>query len=176
MPKFLRACPEPFRGEVLEVGAGSGWTSRRILETFPQVELTAVDVRGEADEAFEKPRRLYGQRLKFKQADLMSLPFDRETFDMVLAIHTLHYVEDVPEAIRQLLRVTRPGGLIGLAGENMFYRRGIRGWLMKSASVPTKESLEKTLRLEECEVITSDGEVHYFIWARKPYPIGPPKN
>ena len=44
VPRFLHACPEPFRGEVLEVGSGGGWSSRQILNTFPQVELTASDV------------------------------------------------------------------------------------------------------------------------------------
>jgi hypothetical protein len=60
VPRFLRNCLEPFRGEVLEIGAGSGWTSRQILETFPQVELTATDIDPDATKAFEQLRHVAG--------------------------------------------------------------------------------------------------------------------
>jgi len=152
VPRLLRACPEPFRGEVLEVGSGSGWTSRRILETFPQVELTATDVDPATRRGFERLQERYGRRLNFRQADLLSLPFDRASFGIVLAIHVLHRVDDQREAIRQFLRVLRPGGLIGLSGER-----------------PRREVLEELLRDEGSEVVRSQGGIHYYLWARKTY-------
>lgn len=155
VPRLLKACPEPFRGQVLEVGSGSGWTSRRILETFPQVELTATDVDGHAWRGFEALRDRYGRRLTFQQADLLSLPFDRASFDIVLAIHVLHRIDDQRTAIRQFLRVLRAGGLIGIGGVR-----------------PKVGMLEHLLQEEGAKVLRSRGGMHYYIWARKPYTEG----
>lgn|GEM_PF-2246663 len=173
VPKLLKACPEPFRGEVLEVGAGSGWSSRRILDTFPQVELTATDVDPRSIGSFEKLRGQYGQRLIFKQANLMKLPFDRGAFDVVLAIHVLHYAYDLRGGIRQFIRVVRPGGLLGLSDVNPKYQRGPFSNLFSASSMPTRKLLEEMLIEEGCEILSSHGELHYYIWARKPYPITP---
>jgi len=173
VPKLLKACPEPFRGEVLEVGAGSGWSSRRILDTFPQVELTASDVDPRSKSSFERLRGKYGQRLIFRQADLMQLPFDRESFDIVLAIHVLHYAYDLRGAIRQFIRVLRPGGLLGLGDMNPKYQQGPMKKLFVASSMPTREIMEELLQAEGCEILAKHGELHYYIWARKPYPITP---
>lgn len=173
VPRFLRACPEPFRGEVLEAGAGGGWTSRRILDIFPQVELTAFDVDDGHREVFEKLRETYGKRLKFEQADLNRLPFDRESFDITVAIHVLHHVENPEQAVRQLIRVTRPGGLIGIAGENTTSWRRIIGQASNQWLGSAQEAIERIMQEESCEVVVSEGEIHYVIWAKKPYPINP---
>ena len=171
VPRFLRACPDPFRGEVLEIGSGAGWSSRRILETFPQVALTATDVDGATASNFEKLGKVYGQRLKFRQADVRELPFDRESYDIVVAIHAMHHVDDLPQAIRQLLRVLRPGGLIGFTDDNPTYMRGPVKWLFPASSFPSREVMEEILRDEGCELITTQGKLHYYLWARKPFPI-----
>lgn len=171
VPRFLRACPDPFRGEVLEIGSGAGWTSRRILETFPQVELTATDVDQSAAEGFLKLGKLYGQRMKFVVADVRELPFDRESFDIVVAIHTLHHIDDLTQAVRQLIRVLRPGGLIGFTDDNPAYMRGPVKWIFPASSTPSRQAMEDILRDEGCEILTTQGELHYYLWARKPFPV-----
>lgn len=173
IPAFLKACPEPFRGEVLEVGAGSGWTSRQILATFPQVELTATDRDETVMASLQRLGSVFGQRLHFKQADVLALPFDRHSFDIVIAVHVMGHVSDVPQAIRQMLRVLRPGGLIGLADEDRRLAIGPLGWLFSAASRLVREDLERLLREEGCEGLRAEGGRHFFLWARKPYPITP---
>lgn len=162
VPKFLRASPDPFRGEVLEVGSGAGWTSRCILETFPQVELTASDVDDRSKKEFKQLRGIYGQRLRFKQADLLKLPFDRSSFDIVIVINVLQHVDDLQEAVRQLLRVLRPGGLIGV---------GHTGGRLFSSSSLSRGKIKKVLESEGCEVVSVKGDAQYYIWVRKPYPL-----
>lgn len=172
VPAFLRACPEPFRGEVLEVGTGSGWTSRRIMDTFPQVELTATDVDESVMENLKEIDDLYGQRLKVQVADVSKLPFDRASFDIVIAVHLLRRLDDVPRAIRELVRVLRPGGLIGIAdsvGSRLSWTRRIGPWEKDGL---TKEMLA-TLLTEETELLVQHGQRNYYLWARKPYPVSP---
>ena len=136
----------------MEVGSGSGYTSRRILDTFPQVELTAIDLDPNAQTHFAALQEHYGQRLIFRQADMLSLPFDRASFDMVLALNVLHRVRDQQRAIRQFLRVLKEGGLIGIVGVR-----------------PKPDVVELLLRDEGMEVVVSQGRAHYYIWAREPY-------
>jgi ubiquinone/menaquinone biosynthesis C-methylase UbiE len=169
--RFFKICPEPFRGEALEVGAGQGWTSRRILEMYPQVELTATDIDQAAITTFDKMSRHYGRRLIIKQADVLGLPFDRSSFDVVVVDHALHYVDDYEKAVQQLLRVVRPGGMIGIIGSNWLGQSGIMRWLWSSAGKVEITKIEDTLKAEDIKVLASRRGIYsYCLWARKRYP------
>lgn len=154
VPRFLRACPTPFRGEVLEVGAGRGWTSRRILETFPQVELTAVDVDPDVLKTFAHLSQAYGNRLRVQRSDATALPFDRDAFDFVVAINVLQYLEE-PErhqVLLELLRVLRPGGLLGLS---------------ESVTASVWEDVKRKLSHEDCEVLYAATRGGFEMWVKK---------
>lgn len=170
VPKFLHACPEPFRGQVLEVGAGSGWTSRSILETYPQVELTATDIDPRATRRFERLQGHYGQRLRVQQADSEHLPFDRASFDMVVAFYVLHHLDDVGRAIEQFMRVLRPGGLLGLADENQQYVIGPLRRLWQPANQMTRHDIRELVS-RESTIKVEEGDAHYYLWAQKSYPF-----
>lgn len=167
LPRFLRLCPEPFRGEVLEVGAGNGWTSQSLLQTFPQVELTAIDLT--PGRHLQALAARHGTRLRVQPADATALPFDRATFNVVILVHTLHHVASVATALQQCLRTLRPGGLIGISEEDQRYVRGPLRWLWQPATPLTKDEVVQLLEAEGCEIRVSAGTSHYVIWARKPY-------
>jgi SAM-dependent methyltransferase len=44
------------------------------------------------------------------QADVTDLPFDDESFDLILCLHVLEHVQDDRAAMRELFRVLAPGG------------------------------------------------------------------
>lgn len=159
VPRFLKHSPQPFRGEVLEVGAGYGWTSRRILETFPQVELTLIDVDGEAIGGLQGLRQKYGSRLKALAADVRRLPFDRHAFDVVVAINLTQMLQEneLEGALQQMLRVVRPGGLIGISEY--------------AASQKRREAMAELFREEGCEITYQTGGRGFDIWVYKPYPV-----
>jgi ubiquinone/menaquinone biosynthesis C-methylase UbiE len=169
VPAFLRACPEPIRGAVLEVGAGRGLTSEQILETFPPVELTAIDMDQAAIEHFNQLQGKYGQRLHVKTADIFHLPFDRASFDIAIALYVMHHLDDVPKALQQMLRVLKPGGLLGLADEDIHHRLSLHH--SDTDNHPRRSQIEKILRDEECEILVAQGDMPYTIWARKAYPV-----
>jgi ubiquinone/menaquinone biosynthesis C-methylase UbiE len=125
------------------------------LDTFPQVELTAIDLDPKAEPHFAALQETYGQRLTFRQADMLDLPFDRNSFDIVLALNVLHRIEDQRLALRQFLRVLKEGGLIGIVGRR-----------------PEPEVVEALLREEGTDVVRSEGRAHYYLWAREPYTDG----
>lgn len=163
VPRFLRACPEPFRGEVLEVGAGSGHTSRQILDTFPQVELTAVDIDEQATATFAQMQQHYGRRLKVKKANVLKLWFDRESFDVALAINVMPHLRPyaIKVAVQELLRVTRPGGLIGISDH----------LLLSAPRKSSRQAVDEAISQENCDILYVAGGSRFDMWIRKPYPV-----
>ena len=50
-------------------------------------------------------------------ADAESIPYDDATFDLVVGHAVLHHIPDVELALREVLRVLKPGGRFVFAGE-----------------------------------------------------------
>ncbi len=143
------------------MGAGKGWTSRRILETFPQVELTAVDVDPKVGEIFRGLSEVYGKRLHVRQADATVLPYARDTFDFVLAINVLRHLEkgERQKIFTELLRVLRPGGLLGLSEAAV-----VRGNLDEMW-----EEIKRRFSEENCAVLYVSTKGGFDVWVRKEY-------
>jgi SAM-dependent methyltransferase len=57
----------------------------------------------------------------FVQASATALPFQPETFDAILMLGTLHHLHDPCASLRQIMKLLKPGGLIGL--HEVTYRR-----------------------------------------------------
>jgi SAM-dependent methyltransferase len=100
---------------VADVGCGNGFDLRQIV---PQgrcrhaigIDLSAGMLRSVAD------LRQSG-RLSLVQADAQRLPLPDRAVDVAMAMHMLYHVPDVPAAIAELRRVTKPGGTV-LASTN----------------------------------------------------------
>jgi SAM-dependent methyltransferase len=98
---------------VLDVAAGSGNAALAAARRW--CEVTATDfIPALLDAA---TRRAEAERLPIKTvvADAQELPFDDDSFDVVLSIFGVMFAPDQERAARELLRVCRPGGRIGLA-------------------------------------------------------------
>src|SRR6478609_5067785 len=97
---------------VLDVAAGNGnatlAAARRFAEVVSTDYVPALLERG-AERA--KAERL---PVTFRQADAEALPFDDASFDVVLSTFGVMFTPDQEQAARELLRVCRPGGKIGL--------------------------------------------------------------
>ena len=99
--------PDWFRDRlVLDVGAGSGRHSHEAHRLGARV--IAVDV----GDAVQVARRNLPPEVVTVQADAEELPFEDETFDLVMAIGVLHHLPDPRRALRALARLVRPSGYI----------------------------------------------------------------
>ncbi|QBD78602.1 class I SAM-dependent methyltransferase [Ktedonosporobacter rubrisoli] len=59
-------------------------------------------------------RFLYEQKrgsLRFLEADMTALPFHDQSFDVVIAVHVFHLVSNWQQALQEIMRVLRPGGI-----------------------------------------------------------------
>jgi SAM-dependent methyltransferase len=103
---------ERLDGRGLEVGSGSGAIAAALLDRFPALDLTATDV--DPQMVLDARRRLrgFGERATVAQADATALPFDDDTFDVALCFLMLHHVGGWEQALRELVRVVKPGGRV----------------------------------------------------------------
>jgi arsenite methyltransferase len=97
---------------VLDVGCGPGFFVRELLETVgPRGSVTGVDLSPDMLAAAAGRAQGYGN-VEFVQSAAAPLPVEDASFDRALSVQVLEYVEDVPEALRELHRVLRPGGRV----------------------------------------------------------------
>ena len=99
--------------QVLDVAAGNGNASLAAARHF--ADVTSTDY---VPALLEQGRlRAEADRLPitFQVADAEALPFDPESFDVVLSTFGVMFAPNQERAASELLRVVRPGGKIGLA-------------------------------------------------------------
>jgi arsenite methyltransferase len=110
-----RRCHVEGAQEVLEVGCGIGVGPVYIAKRF-DCRVVAVDI-SEKMLAWARERACRegaADRITFRQADIRDLPFEDDRFDAVIVESVLAFVEDKKTALQELMRVTRPGGYVGL--------------------------------------------------------------
>jgi ubiquinone/menaquinone biosynthesis C-methylase UbiE len=91
---------------VLDLGTGTGIASRELREVMsPGSIICGVDVSREM--LLEARRSGLGL---LAVADALQLPFAKESFDLVIASFVLSHLQDTDAAMREVLRVLRPGG------------------------------------------------------------------
>lgn len=132
----------------LDAGCGTGIYARGLAERGLQV--TGVD---EDAEMLDAARRKVPSA-SFVRADVTALPFADDSFDVAVAVTVLCFVRDPGAAVRELVRVTRPGGRVVLGELNRVslwaaWRR-LRGWTgaspWSSAHFYTPRALTALLR------------------------------
>ncbi len=96
---------------VLEIAAGTGVVTRAMLTTLPRsVDIIATDLNPAMLE--QAVLHTLPRPVAFQQADAMDLPFDDETFDVVVIQFGVMFFPDKPKALSEARRVLRPGGAL----------------------------------------------------------------
>lgn len=106
-------------GPVLDIGCGSGALTIKVARKFDQAIVTGIDYWGGM---WEYSKKLceenakvegVGDRCRFLQASASSLPFQDDSFDLVVSNLVFHEVKDGRsklDAIQEALRVLKKGG------------------------------------------------------------------
>ncbi|MGZ4249698.1 MAG: methyltransferase domain-containing protein [Solirubrobacteraceae bacterium] len=98
---------------VLDAGCGVGWGSALLVEAGAS-EVVGVDL---DPEAVEDARRRV-PAATFAVGDLMDLPFDDDSFDVVVCFEAIEHTGDTERTLDQLDRVLRPNGLLFVSSPN----------------------------------------------------------
>jgi ubiquinone/menaquinone biosynthesis C-methylase UbiE len=119
--RFLRFCRIEPGWRVLEVGSGSGVVTRDLAARVgPGGHVTGVDKSRVLTEAARRGAREAGlaRRVDFRVADAAALPFRAGRFDAALAVTVLLHVARPEAMLREMVRVTRPGGVVALQDQD----------------------------------------------------------
>ena len=113
--ELLALCHIEDAQEVLYVGCGIGVGSVYVVKKYG-CHVVGVDI---SEKMIEWSRQLAREerveaKVEFRVADVLELPFEANRFDAVIVESVLAFVEDKPRAIRECVRVTKPGGYVGL--------------------------------------------------------------
>lgn len=100
---------------VADVGCSNGFDLRQIVPQGRCHHAIGLDLSAGMLGSLKGLRRSVG--LSLVQADAQRLPLPDRTVDVAMAMHMLYHVPDIPAAIRELRRITKPGGTV-LASTN----------------------------------------------------------
>jgi SAM-dependent methyltransferase len=101
-------------GDVLEIGAGSGAMAAALIAQHRDVTMTVTDFDPDMVRAASARLAPFGPAATVRQADATALPFPDAAFDVVVSWAMLHHTVEWESALREAVRVLRPGGhLVG---------------------------------------------------------------
>jgi SAM-dependent methyltransferase len=111
-PRLVEACGIGSGMRVLDVAAGTGNASIPAAERGASV--TASDLTPELLEAGRQHAESRGLELEWAEADAEKLPFEAQSFDVVMSSIGAMFAPHHQDVADELVRVCRPGGTIGL--------------------------------------------------------------
>ena len=150
----LSPIPEDFAGKLLEVPVGTGVLTMPLYRKLINADITCLDYSADMMKNAEKRADAMGiSNVSFVQGDVGALPFEDESFDILLSLNGFHAFPDKDAAFRETCRVLKPGGIFcGCFYIREEFRR--TDWFVKHMYVPkgfftppfeTKESLKERL-------------------------------
>ncbi|WP_072688148.1 class I SAM-dependent methyltransferase [Rhodococcus marinonascens] len=134
---------------LLDVGCGPGTITADLAGLVAPGEVTAVEMN---DEALNLARAEFAKRCvpnaKTVVSDIHALDFADDTYDVVYAHQVLQHVGDPVQALREMKRVCKPGGIVAVRDTDY----GTFTWY------PAKPELDRWLALYKATARANGGE------------------
>lgn len=111
-PKLVEFAGVRAGDAVLDVGTGTGSLAHAVREVTAAGAVTGIDPSADYVAAAE---RLSDARTRFEVGDSQALRFDSAAFDTTLSLLVLNFIPDRVKALSEMVRVTRPGGVVAAA-------------------------------------------------------------
>jgi SAM-dependent methyltransferase len=109
-PRFVDFADLPAGGYILDVGSGTGARCRALIDRINGVRVVGVEPA--VDYVAYTQERLADTAVEVRQGDALALHFEDHRFDGALALLILQELPNALQAVQQMRRVTRPGGLV----------------------------------------------------------------
>ena len=98
---------------VLDVGCGTGNLTACLLQNPAIAKVSGIDF--SPVYVAHAERHCKDTRVDFQLCDACALPYPDASFDHAMSMLVMQFIPDTPRAIREMRRVTRPGGTVAAA-------------------------------------------------------------
>lgn len=142
--------------DVLDVGCGVGHWGMLLTTVLPgDARITGIDREPSwVDHAAARARASgAAERISYRIGEAEHLPFSDDTFDLTTCQTVLIHLRDPAVAIREMLRVTRPGGLVLAAEPNNLMEA------LTLDSISSQAGVEELLELVRLQLTCERGKV-----------------
>ena len=103
---------------MLDIGCGGGATLKRLLKRSKGAQVYAIDI---SEESVAKARKVNASVLDRQvfvtQGSAEKLPYEDNKFDLVTAVETVYFWPDLPNCLKEVWRVVKPGGRFAIMVE-----------------------------------------------------------
>ncbi|MEO8286931.1 MAG: class I SAM-dependent methyltransferase [Chloroflexota bacterium] len=121
-------------GKLLEIGCGAGRYTRSFLHYRPDLDVYGCDI---SHIALDEARAAdHTGKIHYELGDALNLPYEDNSFDIVLLFDVFEHVTDVGKAADEVARVLKPGGVFHCFVPCEGNRRTIFAILRNSKLVP----------------------------------------
>ena len=101
------------QAQVLDCGVGSGSLSIALDGILTdRATFHGIDISAEMLLQARSKMHAAGLRAHCQQADVLSLPYNDQSFDVVMAAHVLEHLPNPRRALKEMIRVLKPGGMV----------------------------------------------------------------
>lgn len=96
---------------MLDIGCGGGATLKRLLKRSKDAQVYGIDI---SEESVAKAKKVNAKVLDKQvfviQGSSEKLPYEDNKFDLVTAVETVYFWPNLPDCLREVKRVLKPGG------------------------------------------------------------------
>ena len=126
---------------VLDVGCGKGFMLVDLVKALPGISIVGIDI---SDYAIKNSHELVSKDLRV--ANCSDLPFDDNSFDLVISINTIHNLDKkgVIKSVQEIERVKKKNSYVVVDGWDSWQeKRDLKSWVL------TAQTVLKTKRWEQ---------------------------
>jgi ubiquinone/menaquinone biosynthesis C-methylase UbiE len=154
---------------ILDVACGTGEFERLLLERNPTQQITGIDISNKMLNVAKEKYQTY-PNVEFHQASVHSLPFESDSFDVVVSANAFHYFDNPQVALTEMKRVLKPNGKLVILDWNKDYPIcRICDWILQifdpaHQQCYTQEELHQLLLSAEFKIHRASKVRFGFIW------------
>ena len=104
----------PPRSKILDLGCGNGISARLLNQA--DFDVVGTDI---SSLFLEEAQNWENPSLRYQVCDVMELPFESESFNVICSNELVEHLPDVETALKEMIRVVSKGGRIVISGPNL---------------------------------------------------------
>jgi len=150
------------KGRIIDIGCGFGATNLVLAKRLVDSEIVGIDL---SEPLLRLARRAaeaanVGERVRYEKADVHQIPYEDNSFDVVINVNMVHLVEEPIQMLNEIERVLVPGGFLFIADLRRSWLGLVEGVIISGLTIGEARKLLNRSKL-------SGGNLSWgFLWWR----------